>query len=397
MKFPDDPYAPAASLARSAAMPARITAAAPPRRRWRSAITDLHRWFGLFAALWLFGIALSGSLIAFDHELDGWLNPDLFATSGEGPLAPLLADAQARAGAGRIQYVVKTTDESGLVTMGIENGRGERSELFYDSGSGKLNGMRDADRNGLDARAFMPTVYRLHYSFLGGETLQIFLGLVALGWAITQLLALAIAFTSSARWRDSFRVRAGARGHKRNFDLHRALALWLYPVTLVLAVSGVYLNLPDPFTAAVGSVAQTDGRFDPPAATAPDVRLSMAAAAARFDAIAAPHKVTSFSLNADAGLYRARMRDARDISDNGQRIVWISAQDGRIVSDRHETQGPAGDQFIAWQFPLHSGRALGLPGRMLISFTGLVICTSIVTGLLIWWKKRQQRRRVHRA
>lgn len=379
-------------------VPAHLPIAGPaPSRRWRNAITDLHRWFGLFAALWLFGIALSGSLIAFDRELDGWLNPDLFAASGEGPMAPLLADAQGRAGAGRILFVVKATDGSGLVTIGIKSDTGERRELFYDSGSGQLNGVRAAERNGLDSRAFMPTVYRLHYSFLGGEALQTFLGLVALGWAITHLLALAIAFTSSARWRDSFRVRAGARGHKRNFDLHRALALWLYPVTLMLAVSGVYLNLPDPFTAAVASVARVEGRFEPPPVTAPGVRLSLTAAAARFDAIAAPHRVTSFSLDAAAGLYRARMRDARDISDNGQRIVWISGRDGRIVSDRHETQGPAGDRFLAWQFPLHSGRALGLPGRILIAFTGLVICTSIVTGLLIWWKKRGQRRRVRRA
>jgi len=162
----------------------------------------------------------------------------------------------------------------------------------------------------------------------------------------------------------------------------------------MLAVTGIYLNLPEQFAAAVASVAPVEGRFEPSVAgglSAP--QLTMADAALRFDGIAAPYSVTSFSFNDEAGLYRARMRDARDISDNGQRIVWLSGQTGTIVSDRHETEGSADDKILVWQFPLHSGRALGLAGRILIAFAGLVICFSIVTGLLIWLKKTQQRKR----
>lgn len=372
------------------------------RRQARAAITSLHRWFGLFAAFWLFGIALTGSLIAFNGELDAALNPDLFSASGKGPVAPLLADAarrvdQGKPGAAKIDFLLYHRDVPGLVSVGLTDVNGTRFERLYDSGTARLNGERSTSALGLGPRDLMRTIYRLHYSFLGGRALEVFLGLVALGWAVTQLLALMIAFTSRQRWRDSFRVRRGARAHKRNFDLHRSLGLWVYPVTLTLAVSGVYLNLPDEFTAAVSGVARVEGRFAPQAAPAPPTAtppMTMADAAVRFDAIAAPLDVTSFSYNDKAAQYRARMRDPRDISDNGQRIVWISAADGRIMSDRHETHGGAGDTFIAWQFPLHSGKALGLPGRILISLTGVMICVSIITGMLIWWKKRRQRQRV---
>lgn len=384
-----------------------ISAPARTRRQTRAAITSLHRWFGLFAAFWLFGIALTGSLIAFNGELDSALNPDLFSASGKGPVAPLLADAARRVdqgkagtgkgGAGKIDFLRYHHDVPGLVSIGLTDANGERFERLYDSGTARLNGERLTSALGLGPRDLMRTIYRLHYSFLGGRVLEIFLGLVALGWAVTQLLALMIAFTSRRRWRDSFRVRRGATAHKRNFDLHRSLGLWLYPVTLTLAVSGVYLNLPDEFTAAVSGVATVEGRFAPQPAQAPPTatpRLTMADASARFDAIAAPLAVTSFSYNDKAAQYRARMLDARDVSDNGQRIVWISAADGRVVSDKHEMYGGAGDSFIAWQFPLHSGRALGLAGRILISLTGVVICISIITGILIWWKKRRQRQRM---
>ena len=43
------------------------------------------------------------------------------------------------------------------------------------------------------------------------------------------------------------------------------------------------------------------------------------------------------------------------------------------------------------QFPLHSGRILGLPGRILISTMGLVVAALSVTGVVIWYRKRRAR------
>ena len=48
-------------------------------------------------------------------------------------------------------------------------------------------------------------------------------------------------------------------------------------------------------------------------------------------------------------------------------------------------------QTMWLQFPLHSGRILGLPRRILISLMGLVVAMLSVTGVVIWWKKRAAR------
>ena len=53
--------------------------------------------------------------------------------------------------------------------------------------------------------------------------------------------------------------------------------------------------------------------------------------------------------------------------------------------------GSAGDIFLQAQFPLHSGRILGLPGRILISAMGLVVAMLSATGLVIWLRKRRAR------
>ena len=56
--------------------------------------------------------------------------------------------------------------------------------------------------------------------------------------------------------------------------------------------------------------------------------------------------------------------------------------------------GTAADIFVQAQFPLHSGRIVGLFGRILISIMGLVVAALSVTGVVIWWRKRRARVRV---
>jgi uncharacterized iron-regulated membrane protein len=43
-------------------------------------------------------------------------------------------------------------------------------------------------------------------------------------------------------------------------------------------------------------------------------------------------------------------------------------------------------------FPLHSGRLLGLPGRVLMSFMGVAVAAFSATGVLVWARKRRARR-----
>ena len=49
----------------------------------RPVLVLLHRYVGLATALFLFLAGLTGSLLAFHHEIDEWLNPGFYAV-GEG-------------------------------------------------------------------------------------------------------------------------------------------------------------------------------------------------------------------------------------------------------------------------------------------------------------------------
>jgi uncharacterized iron-regulated membrane protein len=67
--------------------------------------------------------------------------------------------------------------------------------------------------------------------------------------------------------------------------------------------------------------------------------------------------------------------------------------DGRPIARRHDNGASAGDQFFAWQYPLHSGKAFGLPGRWIVFVSGLLTALLVVSGLMLWWRRRSPVRR----
>src|SRR5687768_9394645 len=61
----------------------------------RNFLVLAHRWGGLLLAAFLFVSGLTGAVISWDHELDEWLNPQLFEARNAGGMSQpplLLAD-----------------------------------------------------------------------------------------------------------------------------------------------------------------------------------------------------------------------------------------------------------------------------------------------------------------
>jgi uncharacterized iron-regulated membrane protein len=78
----------------------------------------------------------------------------------------------------------------------------------------------------------------------------------------------------------------------------------------------------------------------------------------------------------------------------GVKTIHVDGMDGRILGDQVPWSGTAADVFMQLQFPIHSGRIAGIPGRLLISLVGIAVALLSATGVVIWAMKRARRRRV---
>lgn len=73
----------------------------------------------------------------------------------------------------------------------------------------------------------------------------------------------------------------------------------------------------------------------------------------------------------------------------GVKQLYFDGTDGTyVVSAIPAPARREGDIFLDLQFPLHSGRIAGIPGRIFISVMGLAVAGLSVTGVVIWLRRR---------
>jgi uncharacterized iron-regulated membrane protein len=378
----------------------------------------LHRWFGLFIAVFLFVAGATGAVISWDHELDAWLNPQLYHAHGAGqPQDSLvLADAlEARDPRLQVTWLPLAVEPGHALLVGVDprpdpaTGRLPEladNQVALDPVTGAEQGRREWGRISLARTDLLPFLYKLHYSLhlpaVGGvETGVLFMGLVAIVWTIDCFVALRLSFPNLKQWRRSLVFRVRERGLKLLFDVHRSGGVWVWAVLLVLAVSAVSMNLGQqvvrPLVSLVSplSVDPFAAREPAPehAPVVPRLTRAEVVALARQEGLRRgwdepPGGVFYAELY---GLYGVGFfAPGNEHGDGGLGNAWLyyDALTGSPAGDHVPGTGSVGDVFLQAQFPLHSGRILGTPGRALMTLMGLAVAALSATGVYLWARRQ---------
>lgn len=398
--------------------------------RVRALLLLAHRWVGLTIAGFLVMAGLTGAVISWDHELDELLNAHLISApapaAGTPARPPVSAVELARRHEAanpdaRVTYLPLAPEPGKTLAMYVEPRVDPATrqlhalgynQVFIDTATGREVGRREWGRPALTRENFVPFLYMLHYSLhipamFGSDRWGIWLmGAIALLWTLDCFVGFYLTLPGRGpawlgRWKPAWRVKWSGRARRINFDLHRAAGLWLWAFLFVLAVSAVSLNLysevAQPIVAAVSDFTPSPYDLRPPRPLdqpiEPRVSLASVVAAATAEArrrgwtapagavsyapLYGVHAVMFFEPGGDHG-----------VGGVGPPALYFDAEDGRYLGDRVPWTGTAGDLFLQLQFPIHSGRIAGLPGRLFISFMGLVVALLSITGTVIWWQKR---------
>ncbi|RZL11868.1 MAG: PepSY domain-containing protein [Rubrivivax sp.] len=404
----------------------------------RRLFTLVHRWAGLVTAAFLIVAGLTGAVTSWDHELDEWLNSDLYTTDSRGPFRDplaLVAAVEAADPRAEVRYAPLNFEEghnAGYFVVPRQNpATGQPyalgyNRVFVDPVTGAVKARRDSNAVSLSRENLMPFLRKLHYSLhiptlWGTDRIGYWLmGSVALVWLIDSFVAMYLTTprrlpaTAKAahrapgrwwqRWRPAWAIRWRAGGYKLNFDLHRAGGLWTWAVIIIIAFTSFSLNLyREVFYPVLSLVSKTTpGPYE----TRPMVPLGQtikptlgfaeilqeAAAQARRRGIDTPPGGIYYE--ARSGFYNVSFfHPGGDHANGGMGLsnLYMDAHDGRVLGQNIPWEGTAADVFVQLQFPLHSGRILGMPGRILMSFMGVMVAVLSITGIVIWARKRRSR------
>ncbi|RZA06895.1 MAG: PepSY domain-containing protein [Moraxellaceae bacterium] len=384
----------------------------------RSVLSLLHRWFGLSIATFLFIAGLTGAIIAWDHELDALLNPSMYKADGYAQAqTPLeLARQFESTNPGLMVTFMPLALEDGEAMSVMVSARktpsGHTPELPYNQialnpYSGEVQAQRQWGEISLSPENLLPFIYKLHYSLhipesFNMQTGVLLMGIIGIVWMLDCFVALSISFPSRSQWRKSFAFRWGSNRQKITFDLHRSGGMWVWFLLLVMAITSISMNLGSQVVRPIVSVFSnlTPSPLDTKQATPfsdPEIKreavVALAQAEAKNREIQAPLGGIFYSPMSDiygVGFYAPGMGHG----DMGLGNPWLyfDGKTGAYLGGTIPGQGTAGDIFMQLQFPLHSGRIIGIPGRIIITVMGLAVAMLSVTGVIIWARKRKSRK-----
>jgi uncharacterized iron-regulated membrane protein len=389
----------------------------------RATFTLIHRWAGLFIAVFLFISGLTGAVISWDHELDEWLNAHLFEAK-DAAGTPLSAHQLVR----RVEDAdprIKVTFyplafEAGhnadfFVQPRVDPKTGQLfpvdyNQVFIDPITGEVAGRRFWGAVSLDRENILPFLYKLHYSmhipdFWGIDRWGMwFMGIVGIVWlfdcfvgfyltlprrggqggeAGTALAAAGPRRTWWQRWKPAWGIKRGAGSYRRNLDLHRAFGLWLWAALFILAFTSISMNLNNevvrPLLSMVSSLTP-DAFDDRPAAPIDKPIEPKLGAVEAIDIAGAEARRRGWEEPAGSvfygfqhGLYAISFFQPGDDHGSGGmgvKMLFVDAASGTLQGGRVPWEGTAADIFMQLQFPLHSGRIAGIPGRIFLSIMG---------------------------
>lgn len=382
----------------------------------------LHRYLGLASALFLLVAALTGSVLAFYHELDEWLNTELFFTP-----QPVMQDSQAtsrsfmnEADLYRIASNYSREHGGSINTMTLEfeegralrfyvNGASDFNRLFIDPYTGEVLGQRqwgDLTQSWKNIAGF---IYRLHYTlWMPDRWGVVLLGVIGLLWTLNCFLAIATTlpvtkmFTFKlffSRWKQGFLMRWKSQGYAFHFLLHRSAGLWLWALLFIFAWSAVAFNLPEvyrPITNAVltsaPSTPSADHKYTPMGISQ---ALFKSRAHAQIEAeklnIKLGHERSLRYLEA-SNTYQYRFNSTLDVDEKIARsVLYIDAHSGELLATFWPTGQYSATTVTQWLYALHMAEVFGLPYKLLVFLLGIVVAYFSYSGVYIWWHKRQKR------
>lgn len=346
----------------------------------------LHRWSGIVAAALIVVIGLTGSALVFRADIDRALNPDLFDVVPRAErleVDALVARVEAASPKAPVSAVIPSEDPTRAWTF-----RAGPRAFYVNPYTGDITGSRARGEVGFDRRGFVPLVHGLHHDLLLEAPGHWIVAGTGLAWLVLSLVGIYLSLKQAGGFAAAFRVRADVNLKRLFVDLHRSFGMATVLVAAILCVSGTYLAVRQPATQLVSAISPVT---PPPERSLPELRVE---APVGFDrAIEAVRsafpgsRVQSVFAVRPKGVYRVRL------THPDERFIYVSMQDGTIAQMRIARQGSAGDVFVGWQKPLHTGEAFGPAGEAIVFAVGLLPLLFSITGIYLWLARRKPRNR----
>ncbi|PPD05055.1 MAG: peptidase [Methylobacter sp.] len=379
------------------------------RKVWLKA----HLWLGLALGLFLAVFGLTGSILVFQAEVNELLNPALLtveAPSDGSPYQPLseLIEAGCRAmpAHATLTFANYPRNKQATLQLNFKLPVGEAStenwQVMVNPYTAKITGKQLLSSSESHfPKTFIGFIFELHYALLLGEELgYLIVGSMGAVLIISTLTGLIVWWPLTGKWRQALTVKRKASAERLTVDLHKTAGFYSAAVLLPVLFSGVYMNLPEQVVPVLELFSPVTYRYNflsqPHPGLEPITMAEVVAIAKARYPKGHPHWIYGAPSATDT--YTVCLDDVDRPGSLLQRVcIVLDRYTGKVIDLDDPAEAGPGEIFTHWQWPLHSGQAAGLPGRILVCLTGLACPLLFVTGVIRWCQKRRAYRLKQRS
>jgi uncharacterized iron-regulated membrane protein len=350
---------------------------------------NLHLYTALIAGAFILVLGLTGSMMAFEPEIDHVLHWRLTYVKPQGRV---LSVGEIRAA------IEKAFPGEPIGAYGLSTAPNisyqvalNRGVVSIDPYTGKVLGVRQ--RSDL-VNAMLNDIHQIHLRL--GIRSASDPGKKIMSWAGVAVLFLLLSGVYLWWPYQRVTIQWGGWSMRTWLDIHNAVGIFSFVFLLVLAATGVVIGFEEQTTPLLYKLTRSQPSNKPEFQVAPWPGVKMITPDQALEiARAALPGAAPFEINVPLAKepYYVRLRYPEDRTPGGRSGVSIDPYTAKVLFVEGSRTAPAGRRMVNANRAIHTGDIFGIPSKTILSLASLMAVMQLVSGLAMWWKRRAQRKR----
>ncbi|MGA3187685.1 MAG: PepSY-associated TM helix domain-containing protein [Bryobacteraceae bacterium] len=353
----------------------------------RRVILGIHLCLGLTAGIFLAILGLTGSIMAFEGDIDHWFHPELwYVTPNPHPLPEndLVSIAQNRFRPARVFAVQFPRAPNLAQVMRMTDGTIVYLNPYNGSVLGDTVGISDIDQ-------LLIYIHQLHLRLVPDP--QSAPQLAQVGKIVVSVAALLLCLQVPIGLILWGRRKRGSIASPWLYfrDAHQLIGIYASLFLWIAAITGILIGFD------FGEKFFYDiTKSSPPVPLQPfqSVEISGAIPILADQVLEVTRRTMPgasaammFMPQRPGGSFTVLMRVPEETSQNVHSSVTVDQYSGKVLNVRNYLTDSLGYRLIRLNRSIHNGDIFGLPSHILVSLSSLMLVAMVVSGFVIWWKK----------
>lgn len=374
------------------------------KKTFKKIASQLHLWLGVSSGLVVFIVALTGSILVFEDELEPLIYRKFHVVEAPKdqsalPLDNLRAAVASRYPKQRIARIAIEPHADRTVLFGLVKGKKEK-DVFSVAVNPYTAEITDTRR---ENKSFFHVVLQLHRYLCLEDTGKLITGVSCVMFIVIMITGLVLWWPNRKQTKQRLTIKWDAKFKRLNWDLHAVFGFYVLPFTFIIALTGLVWS----YKWVNSMIFLTlDGKPQEKREAPANIGIANTAVTGTLTKITAetdrllphPGRIQFTLPESDSlSITVSKVNENASIA-NVVDFLYFDQNDGHLISKRLYDDETAGMKARRLVFPVHTGSIWGLPTKILALIVALITATLPVTGVIIWvgrkFKKKEKKRQM---